>query len=124
MSVSVQRSHLLYSVGFFDLVGKSAMSTSRFTLSEGMSLVSAYRSSGLSASAYSAQSGISLPKLRYWLNKLGSSKESHAGGFVAVQVEAESSRGSLRMHLGPMILEFEVLPPLDYLQGLLECSPI
>ncbi|MEL6695609.1 MAG: hypothetical protein AAFP89_05175 [Bacteroidota bacterium] len=96
------------------------MSTSRFTLSEGMALVSAYRSSGLSASAYSAQSGISLPKLRYWLSKLGSSRQSHAGGFVAVQVEAESSGGSLRMHLGATVLEFEILPPLDYLQGLLE----
>jgi len=58
-------------------------------------LVAEYRSSGISAKAFSKEKGISPTTFGYWVRK--KKEEDHPGGFISIATGLKSSAGELEL---------------------------
>jgi hypothetical protein len=76
--------------------------------------LAAFRHRELSAGRFAAEQGVSVGSLYRWAQESGH-------GFREVEpVVAAAPAGGLRLRAGALLLEFDTLPPCEYLQSLLQ----
>lgn len=89
----------------------------RYSESEKRSFISSYLASGQSCAAYSRICGVSSITLKSWQLQYG---EPSPAGFVAISAPFAGSEYGFRLSLGSAVLDFERLPPVDWVSGFLK----
>jgi transposase-like protein len=89
----------------------------RYSEEEKRRIISLYLASGQSCAAYSRACGVSAITLRSWQTQFGANPSS---GFVALTPPLSASGHIFRLSLGSAVLEFDGLPPVEWLSGLVK----
>lgn len=89
----------------------------RYSESEKRIIVSSYLESGQSCAAYSRVCGVSAITLKSWQERYS---ENNPMGFVAISAPLAGSEYGFRLSIGPAVLDFDRLPPVDWVSGFLK----
>lgn len=89
----------------------------RYSESEKRSLITSYLASGQSCAAYSRVCGVSAITIKSWQHQYS---ENTPTGFVAISEPFGISESGFRVRVGAVVLDFDRLPPVEWISGFLK----
>lgn len=98
--------------------------TQKFTRREWIEIIEEFEGRDVTQAEFIEEKSIKLPTFRYWLYKQrrknveGDEKSTNVE-FVEVLEEHRDARGTLRIHIDTVTLEFARLPPANWLSELI-----
>lgn len=100
-----------------ELCCKLQQMAKRYSESEKRNLIASYLQSGQSYAAYARVCGVSAITLKTWQSQYSETKME---GFVAISAPLVVSDYGFRLSIGSAILDFERLPPVDWVSSFLK----
>lgn len=89
----------------------------RYSENEKRSLVASYLASGQSCASYARVCRVSAITLKTWQNRYG---ENDAAGFEAISSPLPGVELGFRLSIGSAVLDFDRLPPVEWLSVFLK----